>query len=382
MKNKKVWGLVLAVVMLVGMLTVFPMSAHAAEIIASGSCGENVTWTLDDEGTLTISGTGEMKKTHYGMAEGWEWNDFLQDITAVVIEEGVTGLYGDTFAGCTNLVSVVIPEGVTIIPYAAFSGCANLETVTIPDSVTDIRTGAFDNCNHIKEIILSENAHYRYCDGILYDNPVTKIVQVFSSAPENLVILEGVTEFAASQFMRLASLKELEIPGSVVYVYNCGHLETLEKVILNEGTETIGACAFAESTLTDILIPTSVTLVEDSAFLSCDNLQDVWYMGTEEQWETIVIESRNDALLHARIHFMSTGIGMEADNEDNSNENQPGNNTPNQDTEGTLPENSTPDKQDQEESKGGNAAVWILIIVLLVAVIAVLAVIVLKKKKQ
>ena len=96
------------------------LPAHAEEIL-SGTCGENLTWTLDDKGTLTISGTGEMD---FSNSDGKPWFDrdawgYLNIVT-VVIEEGVTSICRDAFSYCYSIQKVVIPESVTEIGDEAF----------------------------------------------------------------------------------------------------------------------------------------------------------------------------------------------------------------------------------------------------------------------
>ena len=91
-----------------------------------GTCGENLTWKLDDEGTLTISGTGAM--TNFAFCESpWYGNTAIKN---VVIEDGVTSIGDDAFNGCTELTSVAIPASVTAIGDLAFIDCNNLEDVT------------------------------------------------------------------------------------------------------------------------------------------------------------------------------------------------------------------------------------------------------------
>ena len=101
-----------------------------------------ITWTLSDDGTLTISGT-DMPDYSYSNAP---WNSQRGKIKKVVIEEGVTNIGGGVFRECTGLTSVTIPNSVTSIGSSAFSGCSGLTSVTIPNSVTSIGSSAFTGC--------------------------------------------------------------------------------------------------------------------------------------------------------------------------------------------------------------------------------------------
>ncbi len=117
-------------------------TATFAEGLGGGTCGTNVTWYLDCNGVLTISGTGTM--TNYSSAN-MPWITVRNDIKSVLIKPGVTSIGNYAFYGCTNLRSVTIPSGVTSIGYDAFYGCTNLRSVTIPSGVTSIGYDAFYN---------------------------------------------------------------------------------------------------------------------------------------------------------------------------------------------------------------------------------------------
>ena len=132
----------------------------AYEILASGNCGaegdgSNVTWTLDSEGTLTISGTGAM--ADYELVLEWPyhyttpWHDTDNDdqyqnsnIKKVVVEEGVTHIGNSAFKDFTELTSISIPNTVKSIGNGSVSYCSKLESLVIPDSVTSIGKEAFD----------------------------------------------------------------------------------------------------------------------------------------------------------------------------------------------------------------------------------------------
>ena len=120
----------------------------------SGTCGEQVTWSLSEDGTLTISGTGEMEN-YDGINNFPEWDrDLVQNI---VIESGVTSIGDGAFSYSNRLKSIAIPEGVTRIGKNAFWDCENLETVTLPDSLEEIGESAFANCGKLQKIALPKH---------------------------------------------------------------------------------------------------------------------------------------------------------------------------------------------------------------------------------
>lgn len=113
-------------------------------IVASGNCGDNVTWIFTSDGVLTISG--------YGSMEGWgnykkiPWYDYAEQIFTVNIKEGVTRVAQCSFAGCSYIESVSLPDTITQISSGSFSACKRLKDITIPEGVKSIGDGAFGSC--------------------------------------------------------------------------------------------------------------------------------------------------------------------------------------------------------------------------------------------
>lgn len=132
-----------------GTLTWVPHSDESDMYFELENPGPNLTWTIKD-GTLTISGTGEM----YNMTVGAPWYDRVNEIEAVVIEDGVTSIGFSAFADCRQLKSVTISDTVERIEGMAFLGCSNLESIVIPEGVTYIENGAFYGCWSICEITI------------------------------------------------------------------------------------------------------------------------------------------------------------------------------------------------------------------------------------
>ena len=139
----------------------------------SGTCGEDLTWSLDDKGVLTISGTGNMED--YTLLSKAPWSDYSQDITSIVVQDGVTSIgdnafincnkveqvslsndvetIGDySFSGCTSLTDITLPNGLKTVPNGAFALCTGLKTVTVPKSVTEVGTLAFSGCTSLSDV--------------------------------------------------------------------------------------------------------------------------------------------------------------------------------------------------------------------------------------
>jgi hypothetical protein len=140
---KKLLSIILAILMIV---TTIPM-AFAADTVASeafGENGNNLTWTLDTEGVLTISGEGGMGTIDYGSQP---WNAYKDEIKHVVIEEGVTDVGAYAFYQYSNLLSAYIANSVKIINDCAFRECSSATKIFIGSGVEKMTYYCFYNTN-------------------------------------------------------------------------------------------------------------------------------------------------------------------------------------------------------------------------------------------
>lgn len=115
----------------------------------NGTCGDNVIWNYDGNGTLKISGTGKMSTSSLNIP----WEDYQTAITSIVIENGVTNISDFAFRSCSKLTSISIGNTVTSIGKNAFKDCTNLTDITFPNKLISIEKNAFYNCIGFKSII-------------------------------------------------------------------------------------------------------------------------------------------------------------------------------------------------------------------------------------
>ncbi len=185
--------------------SLLPATALAADIVDRGTCGaegngSNLTWTLDSEGVLTISGSGGMHG--YGSSDA-PWYGSRSRVKSAVIAEGVTSIGESAFENCGSLTSVTIPNSVTSIGRYAFYYCTSLTSVTIPDSVTSIGWLAFNGCTSLTSVTIP--------DGVTIINDA-----VFNGCTSltSVTIPDSVTSIGGSAFYNCTSLTDVYYAGS------------------------------------------------------------------------------------------------------------------------------------------------------------------------
>ena len=259
-------------------------------MIAFNAIHAEVTWTLSDDGTLTISGT-EMPDYEYGSRyNNIPWYIQRDKIQKVIIEKGVTNIGNNAFIDCSGLTSIAIPNSVTSIGMDAFSFCSGLTSITIPNSVTSIGKRAFYNCSNLTSITIpnfvtsiGDGAFYG-CSGltsITIPNSVTSIGErafIFCSGLTSITIPNSVTSIGMDAFYGCSGLTSITIPNSVTSIgdgafYGCSGLTS---ITIPNSVTSIGERAFIFcSGLTSITIPNSVTSIGDGTFQGCSGLTSI-----------------------------------------------------------------------------------------------------------
>lgn len=265
------------------------VTAGATDAPTSGTCGENLTWALDGEGTLRIAGEGAMENYRYN---GAPWYQNRDQVKNAIVENGVTTIGSYAFQPCYNLTAVTLPESVTVIGNDAFFICSSLTSINISEGVTTIGDRAFQNCSSLINIAIPEGVT-AIGDSAFYDcNNLTGITlpgsvanignSAFSccSGLTNINVPSGVTVLNDKVFASCSNLSDITIPASVASInYSAfSGCSSLENVLFEENSQlsTIGNSAFYGcGNMTSITIPGGVTAIGDYAFYSCSSLTNI-----------------------------------------------------------------------------------------------------------
>ena len=255
----------------------------------SGSCGENLTWSLNTEDSvLTISGTGAMADYN---SSNIPWYEYREAIRSAIIANGVTTIGTNAFYYCRELTSINIPSTVLLIRNYAFFGCQGLTSIEIPNSVTSIGDTSFDICTKLSAIIVAEdNQHYCSQDGVLFTKDATILIHCPEGKQGTYVIPNSVNSIKRLAFKGNEVLTSVEIPNSVTSIgdFAFSACKSLNLIIVapdNSNYSSEDGVLFNKDKTTLIqypggkqgayTIPNSVTSIEEDAFSGCYGITSV-----------------------------------------------------------------------------------------------------------
>ncbi len=227
-------------------------------------------------------------------------NDTSVTIPSEIDGKKVNSIGDSAFENNKNLVSVKFPNTVDIIDKYTFLDCTNLTSIEIPNSVTGIGIGAFGNCTSLTNIEIPNSVTYIGMDAF-YDTPWLKNKQKENPfVIVNGILIDGTT-----------CKGDIVIPNSVTYIQDNAFCEctNLTSIEIPNSVTFIGRWAFSDCiNLINIKILNPDICIAGMAFSDCKNLKDVYYAGTEEQWNKENIFDGNgylDYLDSVNIHFNS-----------------------------------------------------------------------------
>lgn len=280
-----------------------PLAAQASNEL-SGTCGTNVTWSLKD-GVLTVSGNGAMDDFIILVGDidsesnPCPWEDYKAQIREVYIEDGVTSIGSIAFSNCDNLKKVVVGNSVKTIGSDAFLNDEKLTELVLGNSVETIRSRAFGDIGvttisfpaslkniedhgllglqNVEKFEVAAGGAYQSIDGILYTDNGRTFVACPCRRSGEYQIPSNVTKIKTGAFT-YTQLSRIVIPDSVTEIEEdtFDHSDTLKTIVFGKGAEVIpDACCFFDRALSSVTIPEGVTTIEKNAFQCCDSLEAV-----------------------------------------------------------------------------------------------------------
>ena len=246
--------LILALGILVPALTYV---GQAAELVTSGSCGENLVWNYDTETqTLTISGTGEM----IDYSGNGPWHSLT--VRKVIIEEGVTTIGAYAFA-FDNFKEVTLPESLRVIKTKAFMD-SSIASISLPTGLHTIEDKAFEDCDSLQSVMIPGNVE-TIPHRAFYGCYILKEV----------VLNEGIRSVETSAFAYCDVLEKITLPSTLEHIgsYAFSECSSLSSVVIPSKVETIGFGAFEDTLLTELSIPASVTSIGKAIVSDCYKFQ-------------------------------------------------------------------------------------------------------------
>ena len=278
-------------ILTIAFLSLMLMYANAFAA-ATGRCGNSITWTLDDSGNLTLSGSGEMWNNGY---DDSPFKDY--EIRKATVKYGITSIGESAFLGCRGMTELILPNSVMSIGGNAFEGCSGLTELTLPNSVESIADDAFHGCRGLTELTLPNSVTsigdgaFRGCTGLTeltLPNSVTSIGDgAFRGCPglTELILPNSVTSIGESAFSGCSGLEKITVEsGNSCYDSrdNCNSIIDTEtntlivgckNSVIPNSVRSIGDYAFYGcSGMTELILPNSVRSIGDYAFYGCSGM--------------------------------------------------------------------------------------------------------------
>lgn len=228
-------------------------------------------------------------------------------LKSVNIPDGVTVIDQYVFKDCSLLQEMIIPNGVTTISYGAFQGCSGLKKLVVPGSVTDIAYGVFSDCTGLEELTMPATLDYYGKSAFNFSDNMRRVTL---TGPGKMLELNGNMPWRET---KVPCVVEIEDGVTNIGAYAFSMCKGLIRVEIPDSVASIDKHAFSQCTnLTEITIPAGVTAIGDGALSGCTNLKDIYYGGTEEQWNQAIASSALTDTPNVTVHFGTSGSAYTA----------------------------------------------------------------------
>ncbi len=273
---------------LIGFLLLAALAAGTFALAdTSGVINDRLSWSLTEDGVLTLTGEGSMPDMYYGIDYSLRWES--DQVREAVIGEGITSLGPFTFERHQNLEKVTFASTVTSIGEMAFLECTGLKQITIPGNVDYIDEYVFKGCDNLESAVLQEGVReLGHC--VFIDCEALSSVQLPESLREmgqsvfhdcgnlhEIQLPSGLTRMDDGAFAG-SGLRTVTIPKGMASVprsmfYGCAELTS---VTLHSGINEIGINAFTNCTaLTEVKLFDGLICISDGAFQGCKALKEL-----------------------------------------------------------------------------------------------------------
>ncbi|MBE6686235.1 MAG: leucine-rich repeat domain-containing protein [Ruminococcaceae bacterium] len=235
------------------------------DIIDHGECGEEVYWKLDKDHLLTLYGKGITFE--YTYIKNIPWYPYINDIKAIVVEEGVEGLNRGVFYNCCSVTEVTLPKSLNTIVNVAFKGCSSLKSITIPSGVETISNNTFEGCIALEEAVLPDTL-----------KTISKQAFLNCVSLKNIDIPDSVEEIGIAAFKNCESLDYIELPESVTFLGDSAFFGcvSLKEAKLSDNLERIGESILENcSNLEYVDLPEKLTVLPRGTFRFCYSIKEL-----------------------------------------------------------------------------------------------------------
>lgn len=278
--KKRIFAVLLALCLA---LALVPTAAFAAD--AGGFRIENGTLRkYEGPGGVVNIPQGVTQTGYPGPGEGWGAFQGNKEITIVNFPDSFTVIGNYTFWECTSLAKLTLTRNITTIGEHAFDGCGSLTTISIPENIVSLGSSVFSKCGRLSSVVIEDGRE-------ALTIPSAAFFQC--GALTSVSLSDRVSSLGANCFDSCVGLQSITIPKNV---------------------QVIGSGVFKDCAgLTSVTILSTDVIISKNAFAGT-SLRDVYFSGTEAQWNALMIDKEgNERLLDATIHYSSTGPSANPD---------------------------------------------------------------------